>query len=157
MDWYWSDVMNDEEYMRLALEQAEIAYNNGEVPIGCIIVYNDVIIGRGANARVTRGNVLSHAEIIAIDEACTYMKDWRLENCTLYVTVEPCPMCSGAILQARIPKVVYGTRNPKAGCVGSIYNLLQEPRFNHRAEVVEGVLQEECSKLMKDFFKRFRK
>lgn len=149
--------MNDEEYMRLALEQAEIAYNNGEVPIGCIIVYNDVIIGRGANARVTRGNVLSHAEIIAIDEACTYMKDWRLENCTLYVTVEPCPMCSGAILQARIPKVVYGTRNPKAGCVGSIYNLLQEPRFNHRAEVVEGVLQKECSTLMKDFFKRFRK
>ena len=149
--------MNDEEYMRIALEQAEIAYNNGEVPIGCIIVNNDVIIGRGANARVTRGNVLSHAEIIAIDEACIYMKDWRLENCTLYVTVEPCPMCSGAILQARIPKVVYGTRNPKAGCVGAIYNLLQEPRFNHRAEVVEGVLQEECSTLMKDFFKRFRK
>ena len=149
--------MNDEKYMVLALEQAQIAYDNGEVPIGCVIVYNDEIIGKGANRRVTDGNVLSHAEIIAINEACHYMNDWRLEDCTLYVTVEPCPMCSGAILQARIPKVVYGTRNPKAGCVGSIYNLLQDDRFNHRAEVVENVLHDECSQIMKDFFKRFRK
>ena len=149
--------MDNEKYMKLAIEQAEIAYNNNEVPIGCVIVYEDKIIGKGANRRVTEGNVLAHAEIIAIDEACKFMGDWRLENCTLYVTVEPCPMCSGAILQARIPTVVFGTRNPKAGCVGSIYNLLQEPRFNHRAEIVEGVLEEECSELMKNFFKRFRK
>lgn len=148
---------NDEKYMAVAIEQARIAYNNNEVPIGCVIVYNDEIIGRGANERATVGNVLAHAEIIAINEACGYMKDWRLEECTLYVTVEPCSMCSGAILQARIPRVVYGTRNPKAGCAGSIYNLLNEPRFNHRAEIVEGVMSEECSRIMKDFFKRFRK
>lgn len=148
---------NYEKYMALALKQAEIAYNNNEVPIGCVIVYNDNIIGQGANKRVSAHNVLAHAEIIAINEACDYFKDWRLEDCTLYVTVEPCPMCAGAILQARIPKVVYGTKNHKAGCVGSIYNLLQEDRFNHRAEVIEGVMAEECGELMKDFFKRFRK
>lgn len=149
--------MDYEKYMALAIEQAKIAYENNEVPIGCVIVYDDKVIGKGANKRVTAHNVLAHAEIIAINEACGYMNDWRLENCTLIVTVEPCPMCSGAILQARIPKIVYGTRNPKAGCVGSIYNLLHEPRFNHRAEVVEGVMAEECAAIMKDFFKRFRK
>jgi tRNA-specific adenosine deaminase len=149
--------MDYEKYMALAIEQAKIAYENNEVPIGCVIIYEDKVIGKGANRRVTDGNVLSHAEIIAINEACKYMKDWRLEDCILFVTVEPCPMCSGAILQARVPKIVYGTRNPKAGCVGSVYNLLQDNRFNHTAEVVEGVLQEECSILMKDFFKRFRK
>ncbi len=149
--------VNDDKYMSEAIKQAKIAYNNNEVPIGCVIVYNDEIIGKGANERVTVGNVLAHAEIIAINEACRYMNDWRLEECTLYVTVEPCPMCSGAILQARIPRVVYGTKNPKAGCAGSIYNLLDEPRFNHRAEVTEGVMAEECSQLMKSFFKRFRK
>ena len=149
--------MDYEKYMALAIEQAKIAYDNNEVPIGCVIVYDDKVIGRGANRRVTDGNVLAHAEIIAINEACNYINDWRLEECTLFVTVEPCPMCSGAILQARVPIVVYGTRNPKAGCVGSIYNLLQEPKFNHRAEVIEGVMAEECSNIMKDFFKRFRK
>lgn len=149
--------MNDEKYMDLAIEQAKIAYDNNEVPIGCVIVYNDEVIGVGANERVTVGNVLAHAEIIAINQACNYMKDWRLEDCTLYVTVEPCPMCSGAILQARIPRVVFGTRNPKAGCVGSVYNLLNEDRFNHKAEIVEGIMADECSQIMKDFFKRFRK
>lgn len=148
---------NDEKYMEAALEQAQIAYDNNEVPIGCVIVYEDKIIGRGANKRVSVGNVLAHAEILAINEACGHMKDWRLEGCTLYVTVEPCPMCSGAILQARIPRVVYGARNSKAGCAGSIYNLLDEPRFNHKAEITEGVMAEESSRLMKDFFKRFRK
>ena len=107
--------------------------------------------------RMTYKNVLSHAEIIAIHEACAFMGDWRLEDCTLYVTVEPCPMCSGAILQARIPRVVYGTPNPKAGCCGSIYNFLQEQRFNHRSEIRSGVMQEECSKIMKDFFITFRR
>lgn len=149
--------MDYERYMALAIEQAKIAYDNNEVPIGCVIVYDDKVIGKGANRRVTDGNVLAHAEIIAINEACNYMRDWRLEKCTLFVTVEPCPMCSGAILQARVPTVVFGTRNPKAGCVGSIYNLLQEPKFNHRAEVIEGVMAVECSNIMKDFFKRFRK
>lgn len=145
------------KYMDMAIEEAKIAYKNEEVPIGCVIVYNDEVIGRGANMRVTRGNVLAHAEIIAINEACEYMGDWRLEDCTLFVTVEPCPMCAGAILQARVKEVVFGTRNPKAGCVGSIYNLLQEDRFNHRAEITEGVRQEECAALMKAFFKEFRR
>lgn len=149
--------MDCEKYMNMALEQARIAYDMGEVPIGCVIVYNDEVIGKGANARVTKGNVLAHAEIIAINEACGFMGDWRLEDCTLFVTVEPCPMCAGAILQARIKKVVFGARNPKAGCVGSIYNILQDSRFNHVAEVKEGILQEQCSGIMKDFFKRFRK
>lgn len=149
--------MDYEKYMACALEQAKIAYNNNEVPIGCVIVYNDEIIGKGANMRVTKGNVLAHAEIIAINEACSYMKDWRLEKCTLFVTVEPCPMCAGAILQARIPYVVFGTRNPKAGCAGSIYNILQEERFNHKAEITEGIMAEDCSNIMKSFFKRFRK
>lgn len=143
--------------MNMALEQAKVAYNNNEVPIGCVIVYDDKVIGVGANLRVTKGNVLAHAEILAINEACSFMKDWRLEDCTLYVTIEPCPMCAGAILQSRIKTVVFGARNPKAGCVGSIYNLLQEDRFNHKAEVIEGVCQEECAQLMKDFFKKFRR
>lgn len=148
--------MDYEKYMDMALEQAQIAYDNNEVPIGCVIVYNDEVIGKGANLRVTKGNVLAHAEIIAINEACGFMGDWRLEDCTLFVTVEPCPMCAGAILQARVKEVVFGTRNPKAGCAGSIYNILQEDRFNHQVEITEGIRQEECAKLMKDFFKRFR-
>ena len=149
--------MDYEKYMNMALEQAHIAYDKGEVPIGCVIVYNDEIIGRGANLRVTKGNVLAHAEIIAINEACGFIGDWRLEDCTLFVTVEPCPMCAGAILQARIKEVVFGARNPKAGCAGSIYNVLQDSRFNHYVEITEGIMKEECSGIMKDFFKRFRK
>lgn len=149
--------MDYERYMDMALEQAQIAYDNNEVPIGCVIVYNDEVIGKGANLRITKGNVLAHAEIIAINEACGFMGDWRLEDCTLFVTVEPCPMCAGAILQARIREVVFGTRNPKAGCAGSIYNILQEDRFNHQAEITEGIRQEECAQLMKVFFRRFRK
>ncbi len=149
--------MDYEKYMNMALEQAHTAYDMGEVPIGCVIVYNDEVIGRGANRRVTEGNVLAHAEIIAINEACNFMGDWRLEDCTLFVTVEPCPMCAGAILQARIKKVVFGTENPKAGCAGSVYNVLQDSRFNHFVEIEKGIMQYECSNIMKDFFKRFRK
>lgn len=149
--------MLDNYYMSLALVQARKAFSLEEVPIGCVIEYNGHVIGRGCNRRMTDKNVLSHAEIIAINEACAFMGDWRLEDCTLYVTVEPCPMCSGAILQARIPRVVYGTPNPKAGCCGSIYNFLQEQRFNHRSEIRSGVMQEECSKIMKDFFITFRR
>lgn len=148
--------MDYEKYMDMALEQANTAFNSNEVPIGCVIVYDGKVIGRGSNQRVTRGNVLAHAEIIAINEACKYMGDWRLEECTLFVTVEPCPMCAGAILQARIKEVVFGTRNPKAGCAGSIYNILQDDRFNHVVEITEGIRQEECTELMKAFFKKFR-
>ena len=145
--------------MKEAYKEALLAYKLGEVPIGCIIWHDESnkIIGRGHNRRATEKNVLYHAEMIAINQACEYMDDWRLEGCHLYVTVEPCPMCAGAILQARIPVVVYGAKNPKAGCLGSIYNLLDEPRFNHRAEIITGVYEEECAELMRSFFKDFRK
>ena len=143
--------------MRLALEQANKAKQLGEIPIGCVIVRGDEVIGRGYNLRMNKNNALAHAEIMAINEACDNIGDWRLEECTLYVTVEPCPMCTGAILQARIPRVVYGTHNKKAGCVGSIYDLLSDKRFNHTAEVTSGVLGEKCAAVMKDFFKEFRK
>lgn len=146
-----------EYFMREALKEARAAFESGEVPIGCVIVYNNKIIGRGHNLRNNRKNPLCHAEISAINEAAAYIGDWRLEECTLYVTVEPCPMCAGAIVQARIPNVVFGTRNVKAGCAGSILNILDEPRFNHQVDVTEGILQEECAKPMGEFFKRFRK
>jgi len=143
--------------MNIALEEAKRAFNLGEVPIGCVIVYEGKIIGRGTNERATKKNVLCHAEISAIHEACEYMNDWRLENCILYVTLEPCPMCAGAIVQARIKTVVYGAKSPKAGCAGSILDLLNEPRFNHQVDVISDVCVEECSLIMTNFFKRFRK
>lgn len=157
-----NDLMGDEhmlheQYMNEALKEAYNALNSGEVPIGCVIVYNGEIIGRGHNLRNTKKNPLCHAEIIAINEAAEAIGDWRLEECTLYVTVEPCPMCAGAIVQARIPNVVFGTWNVKAGCAGSILNILDEPRFNHQVNITEGILQPECAKPMSDFFKRFRK
>ena len=148
--------MDNEYYMKLALEQAKIAYELGEVPIGCVIVHKDKVIGRGCNMRMTSNNALAHSEIAAINMACETLGDLRLEDCTLYVTVEPCPMCSGAILQARIPRVVYGAANKKAGCAGSVCDMLSENGFNHRVEVGSGVLEEECSALMKSFFKEFR-
>ena len=146
----------DEKYMRAAIGQARKAGAIGEVPIGCVIVYEDKIIARGYNRRTIDKNVLSHAEIIAIKKACKKMGDWRLEGCTMYVTLEPCPMCAGAIVQARIPKVVIGCMNPKAGCAGSVLDLLHEDGFNHQVEMESGVLEEECSWLMKDFFKALR-
>ncbi len=146
----------DEKYMREAVKQARKAYALGEVPIGCVIVYRDRIIGRGYNRRNTDKSTLSHAEITAIRKASKEMGDWRLEECTLYVTLEPCQMCSGAIVQARIPRVVMGCRNEKAGCAGSVLNILQEPRFNHQVEVTEGVLGDECSNMLKEFFKELR-
>ena len=150
-------LLNDEFFMAEALVEARRAYDMGEVPIGCIITQEGKIIARAANERVTRANALSHAEILAIDNACKAVGDWRLEDCRIYVTIEPCPMCAGAIIQARIPVVVYGAKNPKAGCAGSILNILQEPRFNHQAQVISGVREEECAALMKEFFTRFRK
>ena len=146
----------DEKYMRAAIGQARKAGAIGEVPIGCVLVYEDKIIARGYNRRTIDKNVLSHAEIIAIKKACKKMGDWRLEGCTMYVTLEPCPMCAGAIVQARIPKVVIGCMNPKAGCAGSVLDLLHEDGFNHQVEMESGVLEEECSRLMKDFFKALR-
>jgi len=143
-------------FMNEALKEARRAYNLEEVPIGCVIVKNGKIIARAANERVTRGNALCHAEILAIGQACEAIGDWRLEDCQLYVTIEPCPMCAGAIIQARIPTVIFGARNPKAGCGGSILNILEEPRFNHQAQVVSGTLEEECANIMKEFFQRFR-
>lgn len=145
-----------EKYMKEALKQAKKAYALGEVPIGCVIVYQDKIIGRGYNRRNTDKNTLSHAEITAIRKASKIIGDWRLEDCTLYVTLEPCQMCSGAIVQARIPNVVIGCMNPKAGCAGSILNILQMPRFNHQVTVTKGVLEEACSEMLTTFFKELR-
>lgn len=147
----------NEKYMKEAIRQARKAYAIGEVPIGCVIVYEDKIIGRGYNRRTIDKNPLAHAELIAIKKASKKMGDWRLEDCTLYVTLEPCQMCSGAIVQARMKKVVVGCMNPKAGCAGSILNLLQVEQFNHQVELETGVLEEECSAMMKNFFKELRK
>ncbi len=143
-------------YMRKAYEQALIAYDIDEVPIGCVIVYDGKIIGKGYNKRNSRGNSLSHAEIAAINEACEVMGDWRLEDCVLFVTVEPCPMCAGAIVQSRIKEVVFGTRNAKAGCGGSVLNILSCDGFNHQVEITEGIMKEECASLMRGFFKKKR-
>lgn len=146
-----------ERYMTEALLEAEKALEAGEVPIGAVMVRAGEIIARGHNLRNTAKNPLRHAEIDVIDAAAAIVGDWRLEDCTLYVTVEPCPMCAGAIVQARIPKVVFGTRNPKAGCSGSVLDILHESRLNHQVETEEGVLQAECGEIMKRFFRRFRK
>jgi tRNA(adenine34) deaminase len=147
----------DEKYMRQALRLAKKAASLDEVPIGCVIVYQDKIIARGYNRRNTDKSTLAHAEIIAIRKASKVIGDWRLEDCTMYVTLEPCQMCAGAIVQARIPKVVMGTMNAKAGCAGSVINILQMEGFNHRVEIVKGVLEEECKSIMQEFFKELRK
>jgi len=146
----------DEKYMKEALRQARKAYKMGESPIGCVIVYEGKIIARGYNRRNTDKSTLSHAEILAIKKAAKVVGDWRLEGCTLYVTLEPCQMCAGAIVQARIDRVVMGCRNAKAGCAGSVINLLQMEQFNHQTELTEGVLKEECSALMSGFFRDLR-
>lgn len=146
----------DENYMKFALEEAAKAERIGEVPIGAVIVKNDEVIARAHNLRETAQQPTAHAEHIAIERAAEAVGSWRLEDCTLYVTLEPCVMCSGAIVMSRIPRVVYGAVDPKGGCSGSLMDLLQEPRFNHRAEVVSGVLEEECSQLLKNFFKQLR-
>ena len=147
----------EEHYMKEAIRQAKKAAALKEVPIGCVIVYDGRIIARGYNRRTVDKNVLAHAEIIAMRKACRILGDWRLEDCTMYVTLEPCPMCAGAIVQARIPKVVIGCMNPKAGCAGSVLNLLQIAGFNHQVEIVQGVCQEECSSMLSSFFKELRK
>ena len=144
--------IEDIKYMRAAYDQARKAYMLGEVPIGCVIVYEGRIIGRGYNRRNTDKTALAHAEITAIKGATRVIKDWRLEECKLYVTLEPCQMCAGAIVQARIPEVIMAAENPKAGCAGSVMDILNNPDFNHQVQVKKGVLKEECSRLLKEFF-----
>lgn len=144
------------KYMKEALKEARKAAKAGEVPIGCVIVYKDKIIGRGYNKRNTKKTTLAHAELIAIQKASKVIGDWRLEDCTMYVTLEPCQMCAGAIVQARIKEVVIGTMNPKAGCAGSILNILQMKEFNHQVELTTGIMKEECEAVLKEFFKDLR-
>lgn len=146
----------DEKFMKEALRQAKKAYALEETPIGCVIVQEGRIIARGYNRRNTDKSGLAHAEITAIRKANKRTGDWRLEDCTLYVTLEPCQMCAGAIVQSRVKRVVIGAMNPKAGCAGSVINLLEMPQFNHQVEVERGVLQEECSTLLSGFFAELR-
>ena len=146
----------DERYMKEAIRQARKAEALDEVPIGCVIVYDGRIIARGYNRRNTDKITLSHAELNAIRKASRKLGDWRLEGCTMYITLEPCQMCAGAIVQARVTRVVIGSRNPKAGCAGSVLNLLQMAEFNHQVELTEGVLTEECSNMLSEFFRNLR-
>ena len=145
-----------EAYMAKAIKLAQKAYVQGDVPIGCVIVKDDKVIARGYNKRNLKKTTLAHAELLAIEQASKKLGDWRLEDCTMYVTLEPCQMCAGAIVQARIPNVVIGCMNPKAGCAGSIINLLDMKQFNHQVEVIRGVRQDECSEMMKSFFRDLR-
>ena len=146
----------DEKFMKAAIREARKAYALDEVPIGCVIVSDDKIIARGYNRRNTEGNTLAHAEISAIRKASKKLGDWRLEDCTMYVTLEPCQMCAGAIVQSRMKRVVIASMNPKAGCAGSVLNLLQMAEFNHQVEIEKGVLNEECSTMLSDFFRELR-
>lgn len=146
----------DERYMKEAIKQAKKAYALDEVPIGCVIVQDNKIISRGYNRRNTDKNALAHAEISAIKKASKKTGDWRLEDCTMYVTLEPCQMCAGAIVQSRMKKVVIGAMNPKAGCAGSVINILQMKQFNHQAEMENGILEKECADMLSTFFKELR-
>lgn len=147
----------EERYMKTAIKQAKKAENIDEVPIGCVIVYHGKIIARGYNRRNIDKNTLSHAELNAIKKASKRLGDWRLDDCEMYVTLEPCQMCAGAIVQSRIKKIYIGSMNPKAGSAGSVINLLQVKEFNHQVEIESGILQEECSGMLSDFFKNLRK
>ena len=147
---------DDERFMKEALRQAMKARALEEVPIGCVIVHDGNIIARGYNRRNTDKNTTSHAEINAIRKASRKLGDWRLEGCTMYITLEPCQMCAGAIVQARIDRAVIGSMNPKAGCAGSVLNILEMPQFNHQVEVTRGVLQDECSQMLSGFFRQLR-
>lgn len=150
-------MVQDEKFMREAIRQAKKAQSLDEVPIGCVIVQDGRIIARGYNRRNTDKNTLAHAELIAIKKASKKLGDWRLEGCTMYITLEPCQMCAGAIVQARVSRVVVGSMNPKAGCAGSVLNLLQMSQFNHQVELTCGVLKEECSGMLSGFFQDLRR
>ena len=146
----------DEQYMRSAIEEARVAAENGDVPIGCVIVHNGRIIGRAYNQREQLQDPTAHAEIIALTQAAAALESWRLTGCTMYVTLEPCPMCAGALVLARIDRLVYGCDDPKTGAVKSLYNIVQDKRLNHQIEVTSEILAEDCSKLLQDFFQRRR-
>lgn len=146
----------DEKFMREAIRQAKKAYALDEMPIGCVIVYEGKIIARGYNRRNTDKNTLSHAELIAIKKASRKLGDWRLEGCTMYITLEPCQMCAGAMVQARVTEAVIGSMNPKAGCAGSVLNILEMEGFNHQVNVRRGVMEEECSRMLSGFFRELR-
>lgn len=147
---------DDIKYMKMALAEARKAYQRAEVPIGAVVVCNDQVVGRGFNLREQTQDPTSHAEMIALREAAENEASWRLEDCQLYVTLEPCPMCAGAILQSRIKRLVYGASDPKAGAVDSLYQLLNDGRFNHQVEVKKGVMEDESAQLLKDFFRELR-
>lgn len=147
----------DEKYMKAAIREAKKAQSIDEVPIGAVIVYNDQIIARAHNLRESKQNSTAHAEIIAINKACRKLKSWRLEDCTLYVTLEPCPMCTGAIIQSRIKRVVFGAYDPKGGCLGSCTNLMEVKGFNHYSDILGGVLIDDCAEMLKEFFREKRK
>ena len=146
----------DERFMKEAIRQAKKAGALDEVPIGCVIVHDGKIIARGYNRRNTDKNTLSHAEMNAIKKASRKLGDWRLEGCTIYITLEPCQMCAGALVQSRIDRAVIGSMNPKAGCAGSVLNLLQVEHFNHQVEIQTGVLEQECSEMLSSFFRELR-
>jgi len=147
----------DERYMRLSIEQAKIAEENGDVPIGAVIVYKDQIIGKAYNQREQLKDPTAHAEIIALTQAAAYIKSWRLNGCTMYVTLEPCAMCAGALVLARMDRLVFGCDDPKTGACGSLYDIVRDERLNHRLEVTSGVLADECSRILQEFFERRRK
>ncbi|MED3898414.1 tRNA adenosine(34) deaminase TadA [Priestia aryabhattai] len=149
-------MLNDEKYMRLAIDEALKAKDKLEVPIGAVIVQNDEVIAAAYNLRETEQRSVAHAELLAIDEACKKLGTWRLEDATLYVTLEPCPMCAGAIVLSRVKRVVFGAYDPKGGCAGTLLNLLEFEKFNHQAEVVDGMLEEECGSLLTTFFRELR-
>jgi tRNA(adenine34) deaminase len=149
-------LLTDEDYMKEAIKEAKKAELIDEVPIGAVIVLNGKIIARAHNLRETEQNALAHAESLAIEKACKEIGSWRLENAELYVTLEPCPMCSGAIILSRIKRVIYGAKDPKGGCAGTLMNLLQDDRFNHKSEITKGILEDECGSLLSSFFKKIR-
>src|SRR5690625_4754285 len=151
-----SFIEEDEKFMRLAINEAKKAAEMNEVPIGAVIVYDNKVISTGFNVRESSQSTLSHAELIAIERANEVIGSWRLEDCTIYVTLEPCPMCAGALVQSRMKRVVYGASDPKAGCVGTLMNLVTDERFNHQVEWTKGVLEEPCRLLLTDFFKQLR-
>ena len=155
--WKSPDLLPHEQYMRLAIAEAQAALEADEVPVGAIIVHHDRVIAAAHNQREMLHDPTAHAEMIAITQAAEAVGDWRLEDCTLYVTLEPCPMCAGAIVQARLPVLVFGAFDPKAGACGSLYSLVTDPRLNHRVQVVSGILESECATILQDFFARKRR
>ncbi len=152
-----SSSKENERFMRLAIEQAQIAEENGDVPIGAVIVYQEQIIGKAYNQRQQLQDPTAHAEIIALTQAASFMENWHLNGCTMYVTLEPCPMCAGALVLSRMDRLCYGCSDPKSGACGSLYNIVQDQRLNHRVEVISGVMEEQCRQQLQEFFGRRRK